>query len=209
MTKKKKAEISSVDSRLNSIMPVSKGKAVRTMVWRRFIRGMTTHEILESFHDSACNIPGYADIDHALVADIIRGRINWYLTVGKLTVEQVAGKTGIPASSLRELMNGGDSFKHLPIPEIEKRPRPIRKKTSTGKKKSINDEAADRVVVTIQAILNGEIDSDHTDIVLRGLCRYAYEERLSFADKIQQGIKLIGQVPTDIALLGILDIASE
>lgn len=175
---------------------------------------MTTMEIHDAFQDSACDIPEYSNIDHALVCDVIRGRINWYLTTKKQTVEQVAGNSDQAASYIRDLMNGGEGFSDLPMPVVESKPRPVRGKTPkrvTNKPKKsapINDEAADRVVVTIQAILDGDIDQDHTDIVLRGLCRYAYEERLPFADKIQSGITLIGKVPADIALLGILDIAS-
>lgn len=214
----------SVDARLADIMPTSKGKAFRTTVWRRFCRGMETMEILEAFHDSSHNIPEYSAVTHDLVVDIIRGRINYYLTTKSCTVEQVASKAGQPASTIRELLNGGSLVGTLVQPEPEENPRPVRKKTkksqsgkvrkskrlsSESKTATINDEAADRVVVTIQAILDGEIDKSHTDIVLRGLCRYAHEERLPFADQMQEGLNLIGKIPADIALLGILDLAAE
>ena len=211
----------SVDARINDIMSVQKGKAFRTTTWRRFARGMDTHEITEAFHDSACNIPEYSDIDHALVVDVIRGRINWYLKVKRMTVEQVAGKVGQPASLIREIMQGGDNIGAImerhPAPEIEESPRPVRPKgkrkaaTKQPKKAKINDEAADQVVVTVQAILDREIAEDHVDIVLRGLARFAYEQRLPFAEKLESGLQVAssGKVPLDIALLGVLDIASE
>ena len=211
----------SVDSRINEIMPVQKGKAFRTTCWRRFERGLTTHDILEAFHDSACDIPHYANVDHALVADVIRGRINWYLTVKGMTVEQVAGKVGQPASLIRDIIQGGENFSSITAPVIEEKPRPVRGKTTKGKSKKapkaskktkknpVADEAADRVVVTIQAILDGEIAEDHTEMVLRGLCRFAHEERLPFADKIESGLTLIGQIPTNIALLGVLDVCTD
>ena len=211
----------SVDARINEIMSVQKGKAFRTTTWRRFARGMNTDEITGAFHDSACNIPEYSDIDHALVVDVIRGRINWYLTVKRMTVEQVAGKVGQPASLIREIMQGGDNIgeimKNHPAPEIEESPRPVRPKgkpkaaKKQPKKAKINDEAADQVVVTVQAILDREIAEDHVDIVLRGLARFAYEQRLPFAEKLESGLQVAssGKVPLDIALLGVLDIASE
>lgn len=211
----------SIDARINEIMSVQKGKAFRTTTWRRFARGMNTDEITGAFHDSACNIPEYSDIDHALVVDVIRGRIKWYLTTKGMTVEQVAGKVGQPASLIREIMQGGDSIgkimKNHPAPEIEESPRPVRPKGKSkaankqSKKAKINDEAADQVVVTVQAILDREIAEDHVDIVLRGLARFAYEQRLPFAEKLESGLQVAssGKVPLDIALLGVLDIASE
>lgn len=205
-----------IDARINDIMPPMKGKAFRTTTWRRFSRGMSFTEILDACHESAGNIPEYANIDLSLVADVVRGRINHYLTTKAMTVEQVAGKCSQTPSVIREIIAGGESFSHL-AKAVDDNSRPTRKPAKAQKPKKskkakavrINDEAADQVIVTIQAILDGNIDQSHTDIVLRGLARFAHEQRLPFADKIETGIALIGKVPVDIALLGILDIASE
>lgn len=214
----------SVEERLQKIMPEMKGKAVRHTTWKRFSRGMLVHDIVDAFHESACNIPEYAKIDSALVTDIIRGRIQYYLNVRNQTVEQIAGTCGQPSSILREIIAGGASFASITAPVVEKDPRPVRgtskagvkkklskKKKATKKAKSVrsedySDEAADRCITTIQALLDGDIAEEHTEMVLRGLARYAHEQRLPFANKIESGLTLVGQIPSEIALLGVLDV---
>lgn len=196
-------------------MEAKRGRAVRTTAWRRFCTGISSIEIVEKFHDSACNIPEYANLTHDLIVDILRGRLQYYLNVKEWSIEQVSSKCNQPAAILRQLISGVGTATNFAVASksitntssIEKNPRPRRSKKTS--KVRTTDEAQDKIITTLQAVLDGEIDSNHTEIVFRGLCRYAHEERLPFASKLESGLSLINKIPSQIAILGVLDIVSE